>query len=79
MTKTDFFEQATLFINTNSKLKLLKLAYDNRDKRVTQDDINYRGIKQVNDFVGSHFKVSQIKLIWAYIKGIKPYQIKKEN
>jgi len=76
MTAKEFSTQAKTFIEQGSKLAYIKLALDVRHKLVsTSSSPNYRGLREVKDFIDLNPTVKDIPNVWKYVRNLAPYKI----
>lgn len=71
--KDEFTIAARQCIRNNNKLMLVKLALDVRTHRVLTathpDFIEYRSLKELYEFIKTHFETKYITAIWNYARG----------
>lgn len=65
MTKQEFLKTVTKLNKEKSRLRLVKLAYDNRSEQAIESKIN---LKEVATFIN---KTRDGRRIWKYIKEAK--------
>jgi hypothetical protein len=78
MTKTQFKKEAKLLIQSNNKLAYIKLCFDNRIYKITnyksKNFIEHRGVREIKNFIDNN-SMSNIDLVWNYIRAIPPYHV----